>query len=45
MSPEMIGFIIIAAMLAGISSGSYLVHADLPRIAFGYWGFGELVFY
>ena len=46
MSPEMIGFIMIAAMLAGIFVGFPISFTLIfLGIAFGYWGFGELVFY
>jgi len=46
MSPEMIGGLMILAMLVGIFIGypiSFLL--IFLGIAFGYWGFGELVFY
>jgi tripartite ATP-independent transporter DctM subunit len=46
MSPEIIGGIMILAMLVGIFIGypiSFLL--IFLGIAFGYWGFGELVFY
>ena len=46
MSPEMIGFIMIAAMLAGIFVGFPISFTLIfLGLAFGYWGFGELVFY
>ena len=46
MSPELIGFIMIAAMLAGIFVGFPISFTLIfLGIAFGYWGFGELVFY
>ncbi len=46
MSPEIIGGLMILAMLVGIFIGypiSFLL--IFLGIAFGYWGFGELVFY
>jgi tripartite ATP-independent transporter DctM subunit len=46
MSPEIIGGVMILAMLVGIFIGypiSFLL--IFLGIAFGYWGFGELVFY
>jgi tripartite ATP-independent transporter DctM subunit len=46
MTPEIIGLLMILAMLAGIFIGypiSFLL--IFLGIAFGYWGFGELVFY
>jgi tripartite ATP-independent transporter DctM subunit len=46
MSPEFIGFIMIAAMLAGIFVGFPISFTLIfLGLAFGYWGFGELVFY
>ena len=46
MSPEIIGFIMIAAMLAGIFVGFPISFTLIfLGLAFGYWGFGELVFY
>ncbi|PWB60870.1 MAG: C4-dicarboxylate ABC transporter, partial [Betaproteobacteria bacterium] len=46
MSPEMIGFLMIGAMLAGIFIGFPISFTLLfLGLAFGYWGFGELVFY
>jgi tripartite ATP-independent transporter DctM subunit len=46
MSPEMIGLLMIGAMLAGIFVGFPISFTLLfLGIAFGYWGFGELVFY
>ncbi|MFZ9670954.1 MAG: hypothetical protein ACO3AX_05480, partial [Burkholderiaceae bacterium] len=46
MTPEIIGLLMILAMLAGIFIGypiSFLL--IFLGVAFGYWGFGELVFY
>ena len=46
MSPEMIGLLMVGAMLAGIFVGFPISFTLLfLGIAFGYWGFGELVFY
>ena len=46
MSPEMIGLLMIGAMLVGIFVGFPISFTLLfLGIAFGYWGFGELVFY
>ena len=46
MSPEMIGFLMIGAMLAGIFVGFPISFTLLfLGLVFGYWGFGELVFY
>jgi tripartite ATP-independent transporter DctM subunit len=46
MSPEIIGLIMIAAMLAGIFVGFPISFTLIfLGLAFGYWGFGELVFY
>ncbi len=46
MSPEIIGLVMIAAMLAGIFVGFPISFTLIfLAIAFGYWGFGELVFY
>ncbi len=46
MSPEMIGLIMIGAMLAGIFVGFPISFTLIfLGIAFGYWGFGKLVFY
>ena len=46
MSPEMIGLLMIGAMLVGIFVGFPISFTLLfLGIAFGYWGFGQLVFY
>lgn len=46
MSPEMIGLLMIGAMLVGIFVGFPISFTLIfLGIAFGYWGFGELVFY
>src|SRR5688572_16152592 len=46
MSPEMIGLMMIGAMLAGIFVGFPISFTLLfLGIIFGYWGFGKLVFY
>ena len=46
MSPEMIGLVMIGAMLAGIFIGFPISFTLIfLGLAFGYWGFGELVFY
>ena len=46
MSPEMIGLIMVGAMLVGIFVGFPISFTLLfLGIAFGYWGFGKLVFY
>ena len=46
MSPEIIGLIMIGAMLAAIFVGFPISFTLLfLGIVFGYWGFGELVFY
>ena len=46
MNPEFIGLIMIAAMLAGIFVGFPISFTLIfLGLAFGYWGFGELVFY
>ncbi|MGE0358124.1 MAG: TRAP transporter large permease subunit [Burkholderiales bacterium] len=46
MSPEMIGLLMIGGMLAGIFVGFPISFTLLfLGIVFGYWGFGELVFY
>jgi tripartite ATP-independent transporter DctM subunit len=46
MKPEYIGLIMIAAMLGGIFVGFPISFTLLfLGIVFGYWGFGELVFY
>jgi tripartite ATP-independent transporter DctM subunit len=46
MSPEMIGFLMIGAMLAGIFIGFPISFTLIfLGLVFGYWGFGELVFY
>jgi tripartite ATP-independent transporter DctM subunit len=46
MSPEMIGLFMIGAMLLGIFVGFPISFTLLfLGIAFGYWGFGKLVFY
>jgi len=46
MSPEMIGLAMIGAMLVGIFAGFPISFTLLfLGIAFGYWGFGKLVFY
>jgi len=46
MSPEVIGLIMIVAMLAGIFVGFPISFTLIfLGLAFGYWGFGELVFY
>ena len=46
MSPEMIGFCMIAAMLAGIFVGFPISFTLIfLGLVFGYWGFGDLVFY
>ncbi|MDQ3444754.1 MAG: TRAP transporter large permease subunit [Pseudomonadota bacterium] len=46
MNPEIIGLIMIAAMLAGIFVGFPISFTLIfLGLAFGYWGFGELVFY
>jgi tripartite ATP-independent transporter DctM subunit len=46
MSAEFIGLIMIAAMLAGIFVGFPISFTLIfLGLAFGYWGFGELVFY
>ncbi|TAK42319.1 MAG: TRAP transporter large permease subunit [Betaproteobacteria bacterium] len=46
MSPEFIGLIMVAAMLAGIFVGFPISFTLIfLGLIFGYWGFGELVFY
>ena len=46
MSPEMIGLAMVGAMLVGIFVGFPISFTLLfLGIAFGYWGFGKLVFY
>ena len=46
MSPEIVGLIMIAAMLAGIFVGFPISFTLIfLGLIFGYWGFGELVFY
>ncbi|MGH6611271.1 MAG: TRAP transporter large permease subunit, partial [Burkholderiaceae bacterium] len=46
MTPEIIGLLMIIAMLAGIFVGFPISFTLIfLGIAFGYWGFGELVFY
>ena len=46
MSPEMIGLCMIVAMLAGIFIGFPISFTLIfLGLIFGYWGFGELVFY
>ena len=46
MSPELIGLVMIVAMLAGIFVGFPISFTLIfLGLAFGYWGFGELVFY
>ena len=46
MSPEFIGLIMIVAMLAGIFVGFPISFTLIfLGLIFGYWGFGELVFY
>jgi len=46
MSPEMIGLLMVGAMLVGIFVGFPISFTLLfLGIAFGYWGFGKLVFY
>ena len=46
MTPEIIGFVMIVAMLAGIFVGFPISFTLIfLGLAFGYWGFGELVFY
>jgi len=46
MTPEMIGLLMIGGMLAGIFVGFPISFTLLfLGIAFGYWGFGKLVFY
>ena len=46
MSPEMIGFVMIGAMLLGIFVGFPISFTLIfLGLVFGYWGFGELVFY
>ena len=46
MSPEIIGLMMIVAMLAGIFVGFPISFTLIfLGLAFGYWGFGELVFY
>ena len=46
MSPEMIGLAMVAAMLVGIFVGFPISFTLIfLAIAFGYWGFGQLVFY
>jgi len=46
MSPEVIGLVMIAAMLAGIFVGFPISFTLIfLGLIFGYWGFGELVFY
>jgi tripartite ATP-independent transporter DctM subunit len=46
MSPEIIGLIMVGAMLVGIFVGFPISFTLLfLGIAFGYWGFGKLVFY
>ena len=46
MSPEMIGLLMIVAMLAGIFIGFPISFTLIfLGLIFGYWGFGELVFY
>jgi len=46
MSPEIIGLLMVAAMLAGIFVGFPISFTLIfLGVVFGYWGFGELVFY
>ena len=46
MSPEMIGFAMVVAMLVGIFVGFPISFTLIfLGIAFGYWGFGKIVFY
>jgi len=46
MSPEMIGLLMVGAMLVGIFVGFPISFTLIfLGIAFGYWGFGQLVFY
>ena len=46
MSPEIVGLVMILAMLAGIFVGFPISFTLIfLGLAFGYWGFGELVFY
>jgi tripartite ATP-independent transporter DctM subunit len=46
MSPELIGLLMILVMLAGIFVGFPISFTLIfLGLAFGYWGFGELVFY
>jgi tripartite ATP-independent transporter DctM subunit len=46
MSPDLIGLLMIVAMLAGIFVGFPISFTLIfLGVAFGYWGFGELVFY
>ena len=46
MTPEYIGLLMISAMLGGIFVGFPISFTLLfLGIVFGYWGFGELVFY
>lgn len=46
MSPEMIGLLMVGGMLAGIFVGFPISFTLIfLGLAFGYWGFGDLVFY